>query len=715
MTTERENINTTHQLTPRDYDIAGNVITAYYDAAGKLVFVLDRTINSDKPNVLLVINPVGNRKWDDILANDYNIDLEMVRPKKDNKYQKLDIEYAGLGRYDDLIAAYDAGRDISDARMALDAFRHESIRRAATERLATANETSDRARETIERTNETIQDLTERVRQLRSKLATQRRDVGREPTKQSAAKILRTEAQIDSTNEKLRRAKKRLSNAMHRLAAAEEDADMARAILARLPMGNNDVTESNSDTSRAVTTPAVTDVAPIFNEIPIDDINTDGTDDIIDDPDDTDDAVIARAQDGDAVAPLFDQDPQILDEKIAFRPIDFDAPSVPVDASEPAPIVPVFDQVPMFNEAQDLVTDVEQLRSDEPKLIADEPDITGIEQDIPSVVPLSFTPPTATESSHDDKALADDRDDVLNIVPIVPDAPVLDSIMPIVDQSEPVSDTPAMIDTSADAMPEIAPAPAADAAVRPVSPLTGTAGVNAETVQRGRPTLVYYILLGLLIILSIFTLWLYQRNVGTSTPDLVTVSGDVTAGLDNDAPMPAVVDDTNPFIMAAPVTVESAPVVTPDIPAAVVDIVAQDAMPVTMPDVTPSSPTPADVPETPVSMPVPTQPVADMNSGPEMPAVEPVITDTMVAEPVIVESSDTETITPEPAAIPMGKPEYDVSRDKTIVPPVSSMPTCDDGSTPDIHGCCTGEEFTDMGDGGFACCIDDACYPPMTL
>ena len=93
-------------LTFMEYNIAGNLLRAYYDADGKLVFVLDSTIDTRKPNVLLVINPVGDRKWDDILANDYGVDLETVRPKKDNKYQKMVIEYSGLAGYDAHINEY---------------------------------------------------------------------------------------------------------------------------------------------------------------------------------------------------------------------------------------------------------------------------------------------------------------------------------------------------------------------------------------------------------------------------------------------------------------------------------------------------------------------------------------------------------------------------------------------------------------------------------
>ncbi len=41
--------------------------------------------------------------------------------------------------------------------------------------------------------------------------------------------------------------------------------------------------------------------------------------------------------------------------------------------------------------------------------------------------------------------------------------------------------------------------------------------------------------------------------------------------------------------------------------------------------------------------------------------------------------------------------------------------TCEDGTTPDANGCCTGEIYTDMGDQGFNCCPETGgdCFPPI--
>ena len=154
MTNERETFF--QPLTLVDYDIAGNSFRAYYDADKKLVLVIDFVINDIKPNVLLVINPVGDRKWDDILENDYGVDLETVRPKKDNKYQKLDVEYAGLAQYDDLIRAYEYDAALNEPLRALVDFRNVAAKRAAIERLGAAELTASRSRETIDKTNDKI-------------------------------------------------------------------------------------------------------------------------------------------------------------------------------------------------------------------------------------------------------------------------------------------------------------------------------------------------------------------------------------------------------------------------------------------------------------------------------------------------------------------------------------------------------------------------------
>ena len=40
---------------------------------------------------------------------------------------------------------------------------------------------------------------------------------------------------------------------------------------------------------------------------------------------------------------------------------------------------------------------------------------------------------------------------------------------------------------------------------------------------------------------------------------------------------------------------------------------------------------------------------------------------------------------------------------------------CDDGTRPDKNGCCSGEVYTDAGDGWMVCCPNDGdnCFPPL--
>ena len=152
---ERENnLNDTQygSLVMRPYNISGNDIDAFYDADDDLVFVLDKTLNDAKPNVLLVINPDADKKWDEILSGEYGVDLETIRPKQDNKYQKLDIEYSGLSVYENLINAYVAGDDITDDLMQLNVLRNSAARHSAMNRLNNANEIISRTNVTIVKT-----------------------------------------------------------------------------------------------------------------------------------------------------------------------------------------------------------------------------------------------------------------------------------------------------------------------------------------------------------------------------------------------------------------------------------------------------------------------------------------------------------------------------------------------------------------------------------
>ncbi|MBQ8293891.1 MAG: hypothetical protein IJX89_00705 [Alphaproteobacteria bacterium] len=661
-------------LTATEYNISGNVFRAYYDADDKLVFILDSTDAPQKPNVLLVINPVGDRKWDDILMNDYGVDLETVRPKKDNKYQKMDIEYAGLAEYDNLIGAYNNGADLAGALAELESFKNAAAIRAANERKSAAIDTISKARTTIEKTNETISELQARLKTLRTRLGAQRREIGKEPTKQSAAKILRTESQIDATNAKLVRARKRLENAQHRLAAAEEEIDVADAILAMLKKDSENlpVRMVRNDIAPVDPAPVPMATAPQFTEIIPAQPNEPKADDMADDE----------------VKPLFDKDPEILDEEIAFKPIEFDAPA-PV---QPTPVAPIAD---VYSEPA-------------------------------PVQPLSFSPPTSTAP-------------VSDFAPI--DAPVLDTITtvdapvtaetfvptPIVDEvpaPHPIpQNAPAPV-APVSTVPDVAPAPISSD-FRPVSPISGTSVAPAAPVQQRKPAMIYYVLLIVLIALSIFTLWLYQKSTNDTVPELGAKTQPVAT---TEAPT-SVADTTTaeaptPFIEAAPVaetvSVESptAPAVEPEPVEPEVVVGEIESIPVTPANddiqvaqaVVETVPvTPAVAEETPVAV-IPTVPTVSPFLD-EEPVVIPSEEEILASKPTYNVSqqekmfvADTEYETDTPTV---------VSAEETVI--TEEVDTCADGNAPDMDGCCTGETLTDMGDGTFACCAESngECFPPM--
>lgn len=791
MPSERENINSV--LSAREYDIAGNVFRAYYDVDGKLVFVLDYTIDDRKPNVLLVINPVGDRKWDDILVNDYNLDLETVRPKKDNKYQKLDIEYSGLAQYDNLIQAYENKSDLTDALGDLVRFRNASIRRAAGERLALAESGAARARDTIARANDSMDELRARLKQLRAKLAQQKKRVGREPTKQSAAKILKTDAQIDAVNEKLKRAKKRLENAQRRLVVADADAEIARDILARTPEYDNVNTTSpirRPDETETAIVPNFTsyDVSyDMGNGDDADDENKKDTDSGQDDDveyqyayettfatpdDDTRDKVMASGAEidnnvarmpvesyvpddnadnaeytedenykitqperggtvmpdnKDDVKPLFDKNPETLDEEIAFKPIEF-------GVSSPVPDVPRPSQAETENTMNTYGNNMDSS-------------------------PLSFVPPVSNVENSNTGA-----DQPLNVRPVIdntpqnfgeqmPSRPAMDAISsanasgstndafaPAMDTVRPEAVMPNVGGVDNNALGEMnggqnmanatlshpgtsAPRPVvpgvpAASDVRPLSPITGAATPTVPATHK--PTLIYYIMLLVLIVVSVFTLWLYQRNMGDKTPDLAATvpeeNAPDTAASETGEPSPFIAEVAEEETVDV-VQVEPAPVVEPEpVPEPAPTPVVEPA-PVVEPEPVPEpAPAPVVEPE-PVVVPEPVPaPVSEPVSEPEIPSEEEIL----ASKPAYNVSQNENMFVADPeyeTDVPYSGAETVETVETTeYVSEVSeSLPTCPDGAAADANGCCPGEIYTDMGVAGFNCCPENGgdCFPPL--
>lgn len=681
MATERENSimkgNGLGALSMRTYDIDGNKIRAFFDAAEQLVFVIDDTVTPDKPNALLVINSEDGRKWDDILARDYGVSLEMVRPKKDNKYQKLDIEYVGLDEYDDLISDYDEGFDRGESLKALALFRADASRRAAHERLQAAESAAENARETILRAQTSIAQQQARIKTLRTKLNQQKKSVGREPTKQFAAKILRTESQMDALKDKQHRSQRRLDNARRRLVAAEEDAEIARAILAR-----HAAAEKSYDAGTLPAAAPTHAVAAMRTDAELPAVVTDAPLPVTADTPILKEHLEPKAEEmaEEEVKPLFDKDPEILDEEIAFKPIDFDVN--PTVSSAPR-------QEPRFDDYSDSAP----------------------------ISPLSFVPPTT------------DFTDVAPQTDAARPAPVLDTITAVEMPTEPIMPQPvtptpepapvANEFTAAERPAPISPAPvgvAAPVAARPISPVTGTPTAAAGGNSDGRkPTFLYYILLIALIVLSVFTLWLYQKKNGDTVPDLAAT----TAVEQKEAPAPAAEDAPSPFIVAEEtVTITETP--AEPAPAPVVPV-----EPEPIPEPEPAAPIVDEtIPAVPVvaepePAPVPTETPFISEPEPEPEPVKPVVVNKPAYnagaqnENMFVADADYDTdvvVTSAPAPAPLpATSEYaeTVYEQSDIV--------CDDGTAPSVDGCCGDEVYTSIGGGAYACCSQSSgdCYPPM--
>lgn len=485
MPREKKSFQKLHSV---DYDIDGYAFRAWKNDADELVFVVDETIDEFKPNVLLVLNAHDDRKWDDILANDYGVNLEDVRPKADNKYQKLDIEYNGLDVYAQLIDEYERGADLTAIIADLIDFRDTAARRAAMARLAAANETIAAAEDTILRAERAKAGLRDRRRNLRARLNKQKEYIGREPTKQSASKILRTESQIDTTNEKLARADKRIENAKRRIEIATEDANAARDLLAR----RRAVTVvDQDDAANQISVPAKRKVPSVKTKVnnrakepenkhaevayfPVPDYEYKSQ------PRD-------EKMSDEEVKPLLDQDPEILDEEIAFKPVEFD------------------DIKPRVEENKAPTDTKKQYAEPETESFGERGDTVAR--------PLAF-------SSAEDTPRVDVYEEKTE-----EETPVMDTIKTV--EKPDVADTDTTgrtINTQYDNAEPIRPAspvaPTANTYTRPISPITGNAPVRPVGAEHNRPSFAYYLLLILLIALSVFTLWLYQKKNGGSVPFL---------------------------------------------------------------------------------------------------------------------------------------------------------------------------------------------------
>ncbi|MCR4917560.1 MAG: hypothetical protein K5912_01285 [Alphaproteobacteria bacterium] len=501
MSDTREMIN---NFEVNEYSILGNTFRVWRSADGAALFVVDDTISEYKPNVMLVVPADGERKWDDILENDFGVDLETVRPRKNNKYQKLDIEYSPLDVYESLVRAHERGGDVVDALADLIDFRYVSAHRSAGERLAVANEVLTQSQDTLQKTNETIDEISAHQRELKNKLKQQKKNIGREPTKQSAAKILKTESQIDSDKEKLKRAQRRATRAQRRIDNAKSEIENLEHLLA-LPRPNVERPAAPESADLPAALPAPEPV-PAIQE------NTQSQMEVAE-----------MADNEEEVKPLFDKDPEILDEELAFKPIDFGD---------------------MDKQESDKTEEVTETRES-----SDYSENSDNQEQESVVKPLDFN---LDEYEEDNELHASQE-----IEPEPEPAPVLNSISsveePVVSDVDTTGNTFSgqyenVPETQPVQQPVVAPAPVYEVS-RPVSPITGSSAgtTSVVTKEHQKPTVIYYLLLIVLIALTIFTLWLYQKKNGNVTPSLSQDTVEVSEPVAQPEPEPVPEPEPEPI------------------------------------------------------------------------------------------------------------------------------------------------------------------------
>ena len=472
----------------QDYDIAGNAIRAFFAPDNRLICVLDLLITEIKPNVLLVINPDENRKWDDILENDFGVDLETVRPKKDNKYQKLDIEYSGLDLYERLI------QDSKNNNL----FRKNVAKRVASERLKNAEVVVENSRETVDKADEKIKDLQEKLRKIRINLVEARKNIGKEPTKQSAAKILRLESQVEAVGEQIRRAKKRMQNAQKRELTAQDEIDGAKKILNMLADENLPAAPVMTDLV-AQTVPSVPANVKENNEI----YETKAT------------------EMDDEVKPLFDKNPENLDEELAFKPIEFQVPAGYVQKQPETDSLEQHFESDAENQGADSLP-YGQINDDAQQNQVAAQEKTALDVFVPvdtesdSETVKYWNNVTTAEPKNNAEEYAKDN----AVVPVQPQ--IESDEYPIVPEASVAVSHPVAVEPVVDAPRPVAVEPVVAPIVselRPVPPV----GSGFDTVKsnNGEPNkALYYVMLIGLIVLSVFTLWLYQNSSNKALPEL---------------------------------------------------------------------------------------------------------------------------------------------------------------------------------------------------
>jgi hypothetical protein len=265
--------------------------------------------------------------------------------------------------------------------------------------------------------------------------------------------------------------------------------------------------------------------------------------------------------------------------------------------------------------------------------------------------------------------------------------------------------------------------PVAPTIERPAAPISGVVKI-AESEQRRGQGGAYYVMLTLLIGLSIFTLYLYQKKMNSAeTPHIAatvseTIEPEIAAAESVTSSIPEPIPEATP---------EMPPSGNPFIETTAVEVAAVSttpAIPETAPETLPSLPLLSE------NIPEPASETPPSENSP-IDIVEPEIaaapTESAMPDPIPEDASDA---MPGEDLLAEAGPQYQTS-DSAPAIAESAVPniqqdesassaddgglTCDGGGgAPDANGCCPGETFDPNISGG-ACCPNDGsdCFPVM--
>jgi NADH:ubiquinone oxidoreductase subunit 3 (subunit A) len=420
----------------------GFEFSAFYHN-GKLAFVLDSQTDAAHPNALLVLRPDGGRKWDDILSVDFGVNLKDIRPKKDNKYQKLDIEYSGLDIYGAFAHALESGGDVISIAKKLADFRDSTARRAAEARFDAAQLELITAGKTMQTADAAAGKQHAAAKEAKAGAAKAKRSVGKIPNKEAAAKILKLQARAEKEAASAKRAEVRSRRAARRVLAAEKDMIAAKKVLDMTPANRVSYSDVGANIIRS-------------------------------------EREAGEMAEDKEIQPLFGKDPEIIDESIAFRPVGFEeTPQRPVSPQ----FVPA--EAPALREEPELKIPQSEVLQFVP------PVVNSAQPIVPPEVTQAMTPEVMAQQ------YAEERQQFQQYQQL---------------QQKPIEVQPVP-------RPDFAPV----AVARPYSPNSGYEAPIRPVGAAGRKSLTsYYVMLGILIVLSILTLWLYQKRMLNKTPNLVS-------------------------------------------------------------------------------------------------------------------------------------------------------------------------------------------------